>query len=38
MRKLVAALWFMLATGPFALAQDKATETPKKAPSAKQQA
>jgi len=38
MRKLLAVLCFMLATVPFALAQDKATETPKKAPSAKQQA
>jgi Ni/Co efflux regulator RcnB len=38
MRKLLAALCFMFATAPFALAQNKATETPKKAPSEKQQA
>lgn len=34
MRKLLAAIGFMLAASPFALAQDKATDAGKKAPVA----
>ncbi len=38
MRKLFAALCFLLATSSLAMAQETAKDTPKKAPSVKQKA